>query len=76
VTARIVGGVTHHLQPIGEDEEPSAEDLARWGEDATDSDEELAPIGRPPWWRWVAIALVLALVLGTPVAYAWSVLAR
>ena len=68
--------MTDHLRPIGEDEEPSAEDLARWGEDATDWDEEVARIGRPPWWRWVAIAVVLALVLGTPVAYAWSVLAR
>jgi hypothetical protein len=68
--------VTDHLQPIGEDEEPSAEDLARWGEDATDWDEEVAPIERPDWWRWVAIAVVLALVIATPVAYLWSVLAR
>ena len=68
--------MTDHRQPIGEDEEPSAADLARWGEDATDWDDEVAPIVRPIWWRWVAIAGVLALVLGTPVAYAWSILAR
>jgi hypothetical protein len=68
--------VSHHLHPIPDDEEPSAEDLGRWGEDVTDWDEEVAPIVRPTWWRWVALAVVISLVVATPVAYAWSVLAH
>jgi hypothetical protein len=27
------------------------------------------PLARPTWWRWVAIALIAALVLAGPVAY-------
>jgi hypothetical protein len=25
---------------------------------------------RPPWWRWVAIVLIVSLVVATPFAYA------
>ena len=28
------------------------------------------PLRRPVWWRWVAVAVVIALVVATPVAYA------
>jgi len=66
--------VPDHLD--AETEDPSPEDLARWGEDATEWDVELAPLHRPTWWRWVALAVVVALVLATPVAYAWSILSR
>jgi hypothetical protein len=25
---------------------------------------------RPPWWRWVAVVLIVSLVVATPFAYA------
>ena len=25
---------------------------------------------RPPWWRWVAIVLIVSMVVATPFAYA------
>jgi hypothetical protein len=25
---------------------------------------------RPPWWRWVAIVIIVSLVVATPFAYA------
>jgi hypothetical protein len=28
------------------------------------------PLRRPVWWRWVAVVVVIALVVATPVAYA------
>ncbi len=40
------------------------EPLEGWG---NDGDE---PIARPSWWRWVAIAIVVAMVVATPFAYA------
>lgn len=66
--------MSDHLHAVPED--PSDEDLARWGEDVTGLDDELAPIARPAWWRWVAIAVVVALVVATPVAYVWAILTR
>jgi len=33
-----------------------------------DDDEE--PLGRPVWWRWVAVVVVIALVVATPFVYA------
>ena len=29
------------------------------------------PFRRPVWWRWVAIVVVIAMVVATPVAYAF-----
>ncbi len=65
--------VSDHLRPV-----PDDDDLARR---YSDEREDLpwddgAPLERPTWWRWVAIAVVIALVVATPVAYAWSVLSR
>lgn len=42
----------HHLEPAPE----------LW----SDEPEDLPPVRRAPWWRWVAIVLVVA----TPFAYA------
>ena len=39
-------------------------------------DEPEATLERPPWWRAVAIVVVIALVAATPFAYALSVILR
>ena len=62
--------VTRHLEPVPDP--PEAERGERW--DVTD--DELAPMPRPRWWRWVAIVVVVAMVVATPVAYALYVLLR
>jgi hypothetical protein len=53
--------VPHHLEAVrsnGHSERPApAED-----------DLEYAPLARPTWWRWVAIAVIVALVLAGPLA--------
>ena len=28
------------------------------------------PLPRPVWWRWVAVVVVIAMVVATPVVYA------
>jgi hypothetical protein len=63
--------VTRHLEPVPDPAEDALERDGRWGD--TD-DEDLEPLVRPSWWRWVAIVVVVALVIATPVAYALSVL--
>jgi hypothetical protein len=43
------------------------------GDDVYDDawpDDDDARLRRPPWWRWVAIVLIVALVVATPFAYA------
>jgi hypothetical protein len=48
--------------------EPGAElpeDDFDWFDDGPDE-----PLRRPVWWRWVAIVVVIAMVVATPVAYA------
>ena len=37
-------------------------------EDDFDGVDEL--LRRPVWWRWVAVVVVIAMVVATPVAYA------
>jgi len=59
--------VTGHLEPVPE--------LPEGLEDGWDADDDHPP-RRPAWWRWVAIVVVVALVVATPVAYALSVLLR
>jgi hypothetical protein len=44
-----------------EDEEPYAD---AWLHD------DAYELRRPPWWRWVAIVLIVSLVVATPFAYA------
>jgi hypothetical protein len=55
--------VSHHLEPI-----PGAEDEDLRAFDGDDED----PIRRSPWWRLVAIVVVVAMVVATPFAYALS----
>jgi hypothetical protein len=61
----------HHLEPVvpvdpGEAAEPpDGLDPGDWG----DGDEP-TPRARPSWWRWVAIAVALAMIVATPFAYA------
>jgi hypothetical protein len=31
-----------------------------------------APLVRPVWWRWVAIAVVVAMILAGPIAFVLS----
>jgi len=41
------------------------EDDLDWFDDGADE-----PLRRPVWWRWIAVVVVIALVVATPVAYA------
>lgn len=71
----IVGVVTHHLEPVPEPREGTFEDED--DEEAWDGfEDDLDPLRRPSWWRWVAIVVVVAMVVATPVAYALYVLFR
>jgi hypothetical protein len=51
--------------------EPFELDLAGFGEEP-----ELQPLVRPAWWRWVAIAVIVAMVAAGPLAFALSRLLR
>lgn len=33
-------------------------------------EDELGPLVRPNWWRWVAIAVIIAMIVAGPVAFA------
>ena len=59
--AGIVPCVDRHPEPGSE----LPEDTFDWFDDRADE-----PLRRPVWWRWVAVVLVIALVVATPVAYA------
>jgi hypothetical protein len=53
---------------VDRDPEPGSElpeDDSDWFDDGADE-----PLRRPVWWRWVAVVVVIALVVATPVAYA------
>jgi hypothetical protein len=51
--------VDRYLEPAPE---PTAEELAAY--------DDQIPTARPPWWRWIALIVVVALVVATPFAYA------
>jgi hypothetical protein len=76
--------MSNHLHPVPEEAEPGPDEasgLARRSPDEASWEDELSaldfePIARPRWWRWVALIVVLALVVATPVAYGISVLLR
>jgi hypothetical protein len=63
--------VSHHLErvPLVDPSESAAPPddgpPSDWGDD-----DEPTPRARPSWWRWVAIAVALAMILATPFAYA------
>jgi uncharacterized membrane protein YjjP (DUF1212 family) len=67
-----------HLQPVPEEEGRRLRPAPYDADDALADLEELEfePIERPRWWRWVAIAVVAALVVATPLAYGISILLR
>lgn len=68
----IVGVVTRHLEPVPEPIEGSSPDDEAWD----GYEDDLEPLRRPAWWRWVAIVVVVSMVVATPVAYALYVLLR
>lgn len=53
-----VRAVDRHLEPAPE---PYDEDVGNF--------DEAAPLARPPWWRWVAVLVVVAMVVATPFAF-------
>ena len=59
--AGIVPCVDRHPEPGSE----LPEDDFDWFDDRPDE-----TLRRPVWWRWVAVVVVIALVVATPVAYA------
>jgi hypothetical protein len=69
--------VPHHLEPVpfGAADEPldpfgPDDDLPDFDEDADGSEPgAFAPLVRPAWWRWVAIAVIVSMVAGGPLAY-------
>jgi len=84
-----VAGVTHHLVPLPGDDPVDELVDAGSGRDGWDGplegwyddrgwtmQDETAPLVRPAWWRWVAVAVILAMVVATPLAYAVYVLLR
>ena len=48
-----------YLEPVPE---PTLEELGAF--------DDQTPTTRPPWWRWIAVIVVVALVVATPFAYA------
>jgi hypothetical protein len=65
--------VTRHLEPVPD---PSEEPLGQAEDEDDGWDDDLEPLRRPSWWRWVAIVVVLAMVVATPAAYALYLLLR
>jgi hypothetical protein len=51
--------VDRSLEPAPE---PTPEELAAF--------DDQIPTPRSPWWRWIAVILVVSLVMATPFAYA------
>jgi hypothetical protein len=72
----MVGVVPHHLEPV-----PDPPPDPRLGEPGEDDpwdapDDDLRPLRRPNWWRWVAIIVAVAMVVATPAAYALYLILR
>ena len=53
--------MSHHLDPVPD----VPEEEIYWFDDGVDP-----PPGRPAWWRWVAVVVVVAMVVATPFIYA------
>lgn len=64
--------MNRHLEPVPDPAEEAFVGDERWD----DPEDELEPMRRPTWWRPVAIVVVVAMVVATPVAYALYVLLR
>jgi hypothetical protein len=65
--------VSRHLEPVPD---PAGGDLGGFEPWDDVDDDDLEPLRRPSWWRPVAIVVVVAMVVATPVAYALYVLFR
>jgi hypothetical protein len=71
--------VTHHLEALPpwpsdlppDPFRPEEEDALRAELEGTD-DPSRVPLLRPVWWRWVAIAVVVAMVVAGPIAFVLS----
>jgi hypothetical protein len=50
--------VDRHLEPAPD---PTPEELAAF--------DDQTPMASPPWWRWMAMIVVAALIVATPFAY-------
>lgn len=70
------GLVPHHLEPVRpESPDPfGPDDLDLFEMD--EGIDESAPLVRPAWWRWVAIAVIVAMIAAGPFAYVLSKLLR
>lgn len=66
--------MTRHLEPVPDPSEHADAWEGPEGWEGAEDDHE--PLRRPAWWRWVAVALVVAMVVATPVAYALYVWLR
>ncbi len=66
--------VPHHLEsvPSGPADDPLEAFEREFLEPDVDEDQERRPLSRPAWWRWVAIAVILALIVAGPFAYVLS----
>ncbi len=59
----------HHLEPVG----PGPPNLPDPDDDLfgpPEGADEFDPRVRPAWWRWVAIAVIVSMVVAGPFAYA------
>lgn len=54
----------HHLEAV----RSNGSSRRAWEE--PDDLEDLRPLARPTWWRWVAVAVIVAMVLAGPLAVA------
>jgi hypothetical protein len=64
--------------PKGQLPEEPAVPEGSWPAEGLDDWDEASwePLVRPAWWRWVAIVLVVALVVATPLAYGVYLIVR
>ena len=67
--------MSRHLEPVPDPSEDAPASLG--DDDGSDGfDDGLEPLRRPAWWRWVAVVVVIAMVVATPMAYALYLLFR
>jgi len=64
--------VPNHLESVRSEPpdpfDPDDDDLF----ESLEGPDKIEPVVRPTWWRWVAIAVILAMILTGPIAYALS----
>jgi hypothetical protein len=66
--------MTHHIERVPDDL-PTEPPDAPFAFSLEDDEDGLEPLARPAWWRWVAIAVIVAMVVAGPFAVAlWRLL--